>query len=226
MALTDSYTLIDLPLPESYVFTSPYSFNVLLDRIYELYSDNGWTLNFSAGVLDSIRSEISEFGQYDYGYITLFVGSYGGVSPFNFEMAKGYVTSNSGGVDFNTVHGIRTYGNGSSATRLMNITQHRQTQIYTRVNSGNFGYGSGFQDVQHLIASSFNTGTVIQNPITYIPINSTLSGPESATSGETVNVSVSFPDGYIYQETGVSIYNKDGAIPFIYTDGTLSFTMP
>lgn len=66
----------------------------------------------------------------------------------------------------------------------------------------------------------------VKYPITYVPINSVLSGPESAASGETVNVSVSFPDGYIYQEKGVSIYNKDGAIPFTYTDGTLTFTMP
>lgn len=66
----------------------------------------------------------------------------------------------------------------------------------------------------------------IERSITYIPINSTLNGPSSAVSGETVNVSVSFPDGYIYQEQGVSIYNKDGSIPFTYDNGTLTFTMP
>lgn len=68
--------------------------------------------------------------------------------------------------------------------------------------------------------------TSTEVPITYIPINSVLSGPESAASGETVNVSVSFPDGYIYQEQGVSVYNKDGAIPFTYDSGTLTFSMP
>lgn len=66
----------------------------------------------------------------------------------------------------------------------------------------------------------------VKSPITYIPINSTLSGPESASSGETVNVSVSFPDGYIYQETGVQIYNQNGTISFTYSDGQITFTMP
>lgn len=63
-------------------------------------------------------------------------------------------------------------------------------------------------------------------PITYIPINSSLNGPSSATSGDTVNVSVSFPDGYIYQEAGVQVYNQDGTIPFNYSDGQITFTMP
>lgn len=82
-----------------------------------------------------------------------------------------------------------------------------------------------FSSIDDLLLAVTND-TPATAPIIYVPIHSTLSGPESAASGETVNVSVSFPDGYIYQEKGVSIYNKDGVIPFTYTDGTLSFTMP
>lgn len=67
---------------------------------------------------------------------------------------------------------------------------------------------------------------LVTNPITYIPINSNLSGPSEAATGDTVEVDVSFPDGYIYQETGVQVYNQNGVIPFNYVDGKITFTMP
>lgn len=70
------------------------------------------------------------------------------------------------------------------------------------------------------------TTNIETNPITYIPISSNLTGPSSASQGEIVNVNVSFPSGYIYQEKGISIYNKDGVIPFTYADGQITFTMP
>lgn len=70
------------------------------------------------------------------------------------------------------------------------------------------------------------TTNIETNPISYIPVNSILSGPSSASQGEIVNVDVSFPDGYIYQENGISVYDKNGKIPFTYSDGRLTFTMP
>ncbi len=72
----------------------------------------------------------------------------------------------------------------------------------------------------------------LQNPITYIPINSILSGPESAGAGEEVTVDVSFPDGYklknATQGSGISVRDQNGYVDFTYNETTrqIKFTMP
>lgn len=105
----------------------------------------------------------------------------------------------------------------------LDYSYYRYTYNIASINSCPFNYIGIFESIDIAIDYLYNNASI---PITYIPINSTLSGPESASSGDTVNVSVSFSDGYIYQENGVQIYNQNGTIPFTYSDGQITFTMP
>lgn len=229
MALTDNYTLNTLPLPSGYVFNSPYSFDTLLDRIYELYSENGWVLNFSDGVLQSIKDEISELGYYDYGYLTVYIGNFSGSSPFNFVMGKNYASSDASKLKFQAVYSVRTYGDGSTNTKIMNITRKLERGITNIIQSDSFGYGSGFLGSTQLIATSFNTGSTILYPIAYRLTNcSAPSAPTEAAVGDTVTVTPTFTDGYgvVNPSSDVYVTCNGVTVPSIYTNGVLTFTMP
>lgn len=67
-------------------------------------------------------------------------------------------------------------------------------------------------------------------PITYTTIGCTLDGPSEAESGEDVSVIVTPESGRIIREPiqgkSISVYDKNGYIPFTYTDGNLSFKVP
>lgn len=66
--------------------------------------------------------------------------------------------------------------------------------------------------------------------ISYIPIGCTLSGPDEGESGSEVSVLVTPNTGNIIrnpeQGADISVYNKDGYIPFTYNNGSLNFTVP
>lgn len=67
-------------------------------------------------------------------------------------------------------------------------------------------------------------------PITYIVSNVTASGPSEGNTGSNISVTVTPDSGYIIrnpsQGDSISVYNKNGYIPFNYADGVLTFTVP
>ena len=65
-------------------------------------------------------------------------------------------------------------------------------------------------------------------PITYRPINcSFANAPTEAAVGDTVVVSVTFPDGYgLVNESNIYVTNNGVVIQSSYSNGQLTFTMP
>ena len=67
-------------------------------------------------------------------------------------------------------------------------------------------------------------------PIEYLLINATVDGPAAASSGDTVNITITPSAGKVIvdprQGQSISVYNKDGYINFTYTGGILSFVVP
>lgn len=70
----------------------------------------------------------------------------------------------------------------------------------------------------------------VGNVINYISSNCQLDGPESASSGDDVSVLITPDSGYLIknpeQGANISVYNKDGYIPFTYSNNQINFTMP
>lgn len=65
-------------------------------------------------------------------------------------------------------------------------------------------------------------------PITYRPTNCSFpNAPTEAAVGDTVNVSVTFPEGYgLVNESNIYVTNNGVVIPSTYSNGQLTFTMP
>lgn len=67
-------------------------------------------------------------------------------------------------------------------------------------------------------------------PITYITVNAIASGPSEESAGNDVSVTIMPDSGYVIrnpsQGDSISVYNKNGYIPFNYADGVLTFTVP
>lgn len=65
-------------------------------------------------------------------------------------------------------------------------------------------------------------------PITYRLTNATSNGPSEAAVGDTVNVGLSFPEGYgiVNPSSDVYVTNNGVIVPSSYVNGTLTFTMP
>lgn len=74
------------------------------------------------------------------------------------------------------------------------------------------------------------TGKLITYPITYRPTNVTLSGPTTATVGQTVTVDCTFPPGYGIKSggQGIMVTNNGKPVEFTYDaeSGRITFTMP
>lgn len=65
-------------------------------------------------------------------------------------------------------------------------------------------------------------------PITYRPTNCSFpNAPTEAEVGDTVNVHVTFPEGYgLVNESNIYVTNNGVVIPSTYSNGQLTFTMP
>jgi len=201
-------------------------------------NDNGWLTyvlfnktNNSELINNPYYPEIRLFKstEYDYGYISIIALDY----------SVGYRNNRCQYKNGNT----QSYLYGSSSFPDKNYTGTGETFIakttkglsISIVQLANWTIPSEYLDlntypnVQSAIDDIWD-GKSSVTPITYIPINSTITGPTEAESGSIVIANVTFPDGYNIKHTGegggISVYNQDGAIPFSYENGQITFTMP
>lgn len=238
----DAWTLLPLPISSDTSFINPYTFSDILSKIEELYSLNGWSIEFSESALSSINSNLGTFGNYDYLFISSHIGTnFGGRSPFTIIGFEGIVSSTSASIQPNRSIYIITSGTASTSNNKLTVSSVYSVSTMDRVSKYYFGYGSIINmegstidgvNPHKLYISSYNDMYSTEIPITYVPVNSILNGPAQANIGDAVEVDVSFPDGYklkdAAQGSGISVYNDNGYIDFTYDEATrkLRFTMP
>lgn len=127
----------------------------------------------------------------------------------------------------------------SSQSIFMNLTRNEYPNMY--YSTGFYGINPPpetypydvFASTDELLLALF---TYLQNPpslkipITYILSNTTVNGPTEESAGNDVSVTITPDNGYVIrnpsQGDSISVYNKNGYIPFTYADGVLTFTVP
>lgn len=119
----------------------------------------------------------------------------------------------------------------------MNVYSRTSSLPYTSVTyySGNtapdgyFTYTSTNLHVDVFNSSEDAYSALFDKPITYRLTNCTApSAPQAATAGATVSVQLQFAEGYDIVNPTSDIYVTDNGVivPSVYSNGTLTFTMP
>lgn len=248
----------NIPIYGNYVWTNSFYIINSATNITTYYADSGYFVaKIWAGNRPDL-AEVSYFGTgtYSITYSDGRIVSGGNIVTTNrdslltyrnYEAAPIYIDYNGGGVAY-TESKITIRDVFNKAKSLLGITGDTFYWSYTQVEvnklsginilssptdrNSTFPANYGNFNTSSFGVYSIGAGeiTPITIPIIYIGVNSTLSGPESAFSGDTVTADVTFPDGYnikhIGDGGGISVYNQDGSIPFTYVDGKITFTMP